>query len=338
MTDWGSVSLRDGVRIDLTSGETFLADGTRPDADIVALSHAHGDHLYSSAPSGVICSELTAALAGARRSGTGTVPRTTHPAVEQVPAGHIPGSRATIVTDDDGTTYCYTGDFSTRDRFLLEGFDPEGLASTYDVDVLIMETTYGKPEYEFEDQATLERRILEWLEETSDTPVVLFGYTLGRAQELELLVERSDRQRLFVTDAIARLNGVIEAHADVTFDAESYDEDVTLGPGDALVAPTQLNRASFLEEIAEGEDAITAGFSGWAIDRSFKYRRGYDEGFVLTDHADFSELTATVAAIDPDRVYTQHGFADRFASHLEATLDVEARSLKNNQTALDEFG
>ncbi|WP_458204507.1 mRNA 3'-end processing factor [Haladaptatus sp. NG-SE-30] len=337
MTAEASVSLRDGVRIDLTTGETVVADATEPTGDAIVLSHAHGDHLYTQAPAGVICSDLTARLATARRKDEGLLPRTTHPAVEQVSAGHVPGSRATIVEDSDGTTYLYTGDFSTRDRFALDGFDAEMVAAKYDVDVLITETTYGKPEYVFEDQKTLERRIVDWLNDTYDTPVILFGYTLGRAQELELLVNRSERERLFVTEAIDRLNEIIADARDVTYDAEPYGRDVTIGPGDALVLPAQTNKLSFVDHIVETTGAMKAGFSGWAIEDSFKYRGDFDETFVLSDHSDFSELTTTVEIVNPSRVYTQHGFADEFAAYIDAEFDVDARSLKKNQTSLDEF-
>ena len=237
MTATGAVSLRDGARIDLATGETFVADATEPDGDIVTLSHAHGDHLYVHAPTSVICSDLTARLTVARREDEGSLSRTSHPAIEQVPAGHIPGSRATIIEDNDGTTYLYTGDVSTRNRFTLDGFDAETVTAEYDIDVLVTETTYGKPEYMFAEQDTLETRIVDWLDDTDDTPVVLFGYTLGRAQELELLVDRSERNRLFMTEATERLNEVIGPAHGVDFAAERYDREVTIGAGDALVLP-----------------------------------------------------------------------------------------------------
>ncbi|SIR65258.1 putative mRNA 3-end processing factor [Haladaptatus litoreus] len=337
MTNANAVSLRDGIQIELTTGETVVIDATKPAGDIVVLSHAHGDHLYTQAPTDVICSNLTARLASARREDEGLVSRTTHPAVTQVPAGHVPGSRATIIEDPNGTTYLHTGDFSTRNRFTLDGFDAEAVATTYDIDVLITETTYGKPDYVFADQAVLERRIVDWLNESYDTPVILFGYTLGRAQELELLVSRSDRERLFVTDAIRKLNAIIEESHDVAFDAEHYDRDTTLGAGDVLVLPAQTNKLSFVDHIVENTGAVKAGFSGWAIEDAFKYRGEYHETFVLSDHCDFSELIATVDTLHPDRVYTQHGFADEFATHLESEFDIVARSLKKNQSSLDQF-
>ena len=337
MTGAGTVSLRDGVQIDLTTGETFVADATKPSGDIIALSHAHGDHLYTRAPAGVICSGLTARLAAARREDEGSLSRKSHRAVKQVPAGHVPGSRATIIDDDDGTTYLYTGDFSTRDRFTLDGFDAKAVATDHNIDVLITETTYGTPEYVFEEQDVLETRIVNWLNDTHETPVILFGYTLGRAQELELLVNRSERERLFVTEATERINDVIGKAHGIDFGADRYRRDVTIGAGDALVLPAQTNKLSFVDHIVENTGAVKAGFSGWATEDSFKYRGDYDETFVLSDHSDFAELVATVEALNPNQVYTQHGFADAFATHLEAELDIEARSLKKNQTSLDAF-
>ncbi|MFC6724090.1 MBL fold metallo-hydrolase RNA specificity domain-containing protein, partial [Halobium palmae] len=255
---------------------------------------------------------------------------TEHPAIRQVNAGHVAGSRATYV-DDGETTFCYTGDCSTRDRAYLAGFDPEP------ADVLIVETTYGKPEYVFPEQAELERRIVDWLDDAYETPALLFGYSLGRAQKLQRLVARSERDRLFVTEAVAGVNAVIERHCDVEFGAERYRRETELGAGDALVLPSRTSKLAFVDDIAEETGAVKAGFSGWAADDSFPYRGGYDETFVLSDHCDFAELCDLVEAVDPERVYTNHGFDEAFADHLATNAGYEARPLKRNQSSLSDF-
>jgi putative mRNA 3-end processing factor len=58
--------------------------------------------------------------------------------------------------------------------------------------------------------------------------------------------------------------------------------------------------------------------------------------FPLSDHCDFRELCDLVDAVDPDRVYTQHGSADAFADHL-VTEGYDATALRANQTALGDF-
>jgi len=325
------VRLRDGIEIPVGDDETLVADAATPTGEVNVVSHAHGDHLYSDPPAEVLWSETTAELAAARRSDTPVPETVSHPAVDLLPSGHIPGARAALVEADDGRRYLYTGDVSTRDRFLMDGFDP------VDADVLVVESTYGKPGYAFPTQAECEARILEWLEDTRPSPLVLFGYTLGRAQELQLLVERSDRGECYVSEAIAELNAVIADCHGVTFDATVYGDDTDLGPDDVLVLPSQTSRLGFVDAIVEATDAITAAVSGWAVDDSYRFRTGVDAAFPLSDHCDFPELLALVEAVDPETVYTQHGFADELATEITSRLGIEAQALKRNQSTLGDF-
>lgn len=321
-----TVRLRDGIEFTLSDGTRVVCDADRPDGDVNVVSHAHGDHTPE-IETEAVCSQLTADLTTARTE----VPlhRTTDDRVELFPAGHVAGSRAALVTDPDGTRYLYTGDVSTRSRFYLEGFDP------VDADVLVVESTYGRPEFVFPDHEFVAERIVDWLADT-DEPVLLFGYALGRAQKLQLFAELAGRERIFSTKAVFRVNDVIETHLDVTFPAERFTRDTDLGPGDALVLPMTTGRIDWVNQLAEEYGAIKAGFSGWAIEDAFKFRGDYDVTFPLSDHCDFDELCALVEAVDPDQVYTTHGSTDAFADHL-TTMGYDATALRQNQTALGDF-
>jgi putative mRNA 3-end processing factor len=324
-----AVRLREGIEVEFGDGSTFVLDGTG-EGDATVVSHAHGDHLVDGADR-VVASELTAALAGVRQAGTDPV-AVDHPAVELFPAGHVAGSRAARLTDPEtGRTYLYTGDVSTRSRFYLDGFEP------VDADVLIVEATYGEPGYTFPPTEAVLAAAREWLAETMGTVVLLFGYALGRAQKLQRLLADSARSRVFVTDAIANLNAAIESYLDVTFGSRRYTSDTELEAGDALVLPMGTTRIGWVESLVEAHDARTAGFSGWAVDDSFVYRRGFDRGFVLSDHCDFDELVELVEAVDPETVYTQHGAAEALAQYLATDRAYEAVALKEHQSTLGDF-
>ena len=324
------VRLRDGVEIDLATGKRFVADAATPDGDVNFVSHAHGDHLYDSPPGDVVCSALTARLAALRRDGVAPDFRTEYPGVELLPSGHVPGSRAALV-DDSERRVLYTGDVSTRDRFFLSGFEP------VDADVLVVESTYGKPAYEFPAQDVLEDRIVSWFEEMRGTPLLCFGYTLGRAQEVQRLVRRADRGRLFVTRAIQDVNEIVEDACDVSFEATLYERDQELREDDVLVLPSQTSRRQFVSDIAAETGAAKVGFSGWAIDDSYRFRADLDAAFTLSDHCDYPELLALVEAVDPEVVYTQHGFADELATRVQSELGIRAQALKRNQSTLGDF-
>ncbi len=323
-----AVRLRDGIEVELADGQTIICDG--PGAgDHTVVSHAHGDHLVDDAEA-IVASALTATLAGLRQEKTPTAVE--HPTIELYKAGHIAGSRAARITDPTtGRDYLYTGDCCPRDRFYLDGFEPPA------ADVLIIETTYGKPQYTFPPTATVVDRMVDWLQETMDEVVILFGYALGRAQKLQRVLARSPRETIYVTDAIATLNTAIEAACDITFPVQQYDTDTELTPGDALVVPMQTTRLNWVQSLVDTHDAVTAGVSGWAVDESFIYRRGVDEGFVLSDHADFAELVDIVTTVDPERVYTCHGAVDTFADYLTHHHGYETRALKPDQSTLADF-
>jgi len=326
------VRLGRGVTVDLASGDRVVFDGTAP-GEVRVLSHAHADHQVGRNAGPVVCSPLTAALVETRQNTSIEV--ADQPAnVDLLNAGHVAGSRAALVTDPDtGRRYLYTGDVCPRDRFYLDGFDPPDA----DVDVLILETTYGTPDYRLPPTDEVLDEIHDWLADTRDRIAVTYGYSLGRAQKLQRIAADADRGRVFVTDTVADVNAVIEAHLDVSFDVERLDDDSNLRPGDVLVSPAGAARGSAVGRLLDREDVVTAGFSGWAIDRSFRFRRGYDAGFPLSDHADFDELVGIVRAVDPDRVYTHHGFAEAFASHLTTEHGYETRALRKHQATLADF-
>lgn len=328
------------------SASTIVADARSATGDVNLVSHAHADHTFRSAPETVVCSAETAAIAEAR-TGTGFEFVERAPGIELVPAGHVVGSRAAIIDLEDATDgsaagrYCYTGDFSIRDRCYLEGFDPHAV----DADALVVETTYGLPEYRFPAQGELEAEITDWLRDNDDRPLFLFGYSLGRAQKLQWLASEApaaDRnggdREILVSESIRDVNRAIETatDGDLAFPGRPYDSLRGL-TDEIVILPSNQARADWVETVVDREGGLKAGFSGWAVDDSFLYRGDYDVTFPLTDHCDFDELLETVRAIDPDVVYTQHGFDEAFADRLATEYGYRAQPLKKDQTTLEEF-
>ncbi|WP_339103074.1 mRNA cleavage and polyadenylation specificity factor-like protein [Haloterrigena salinisoli] len=353
-----TVRHRDGIHFERETDPrpSVVADARSAVGSINVVSHAHADHTFRTTPDTVVCSAETAAIAEAR-TGTGFEFVESAPGVDLVPAGHVVGSRAALfdleAPDGDVRRYCYTGDFSTRDRCYLEGFDPDAI----DADVLVMETTYGLPKYRFPSQADLEAEITDWIHDNDDRPLFLFGYSLGRAQKLQWIAREATgssggagasdddgngsndcAREILVSDSIRDVNEAIEAATDgrLAFPGRPYESLRGL-TDEIVILPSNQARADWVEAAVERENALKAGFSGWAVDDSFPYRGNYDVTFPLTDHCDFDELLETVRAIDPEVVYTHHGFDEAFADRLETEHGYRARPLKRDQTTLEEF-
>lgn len=316
---------KDGIHVDRE--KLFVADSRSSKGDTNIVSHAHFDHLHLD-ENEVVCSSETASLAEARTGNEVSHVEETEE-VKLVPSGHIVGSRAALIEGDE--TVLYTGDFATDDRAYIEGFE------AVDADILVIESTYGVPSYSFPDQREVEKRIADWVCST-DRPLFLFGYSLGKAQKIQSIVQKATERPIVAHGSVEKMNEAVENLTDQEFRAESYTNNKNvLKQNGIFIGPTRSAKSDSMNKFIDKADGLKAGFSGWASSDSYKYRGGYDETFVLSDHADFDGLVNTVKKVDPEKVYTTHGFDEAFAAYLSNELGFNAKALKKNQTSLTDF-
>jgi putative mRNA 3-end processing factor len=62
--------------------------------------------------------------------------------------------------------------------------------------------------------------------------------------------------------------------------------------------------------------------------RGARRRRGYERGFVLSDHADWPGLIQTVKETGAKTVYVTHGQSDVVSRYLQESLRLEAMPLE----------
>ena len=74
--------------------------------------------------------------------------------------------------------------------------------------------------------------------------------------------------------------------------------------------------------------APQTGFaSGWMAVRGARRRRGYERGFVLSDHADWAGLVETVRQSKAQQVYVTHGQSDVLARYLNEVEGISSEPL-----------
>jgi DNA ligase 1 len=293
------------------------------------VSHAHSDHIGNHRE--VILSTITARLMTARLPGNRVehqlefrVPFSFRNAqITLYPAGHIYGSAQAHVFFE-GESLLYTGDFKLR-----QGKSAEPIEWCKS-DTLIMETTYGLPRYIFPptDQviAQLVKFCVEAIEE--DTTPILFGYSLGKAQEI-LAALFGSGLRISLHPTVFRMTKLYEALQDRLPPYSLYrPQDL---PGSVLICPPSANRTRLVQSI---KPRRTAMLTGWALNPGANYRFQCDVAFPLSDHADYSDLLKYVELVQPQRVFTLHGYANEFAEDLRRR-GVEAWALgEDNQLEL----
>lgn len=325
------------LRIEFKNGDLHLPalglwlDAHRPvkGEERVFVSHAHSDHIARHRE--VILSAPTARLMQARLGGT----RQEHvlPYRESRhfgrgsaacdlslwPAGHIFGS-AMVLLKAGGRSLLYTGDFRLRPGLSAEPCEPQR------ADILIMETTFGRPEYVFPPVAEVVEGIIRFCGEAlarNEIPVLL-GYSLGKSQELLCSLADSGLE-VMVHESIHKVTKVFEElgqrfPAYEPFSAEGARGKVLLCP------PSARESAAW----ARLDRTRTAVVTGWAVDQSCRYRYQCDAAFPLSDHADFPDLVEFVERIEPRKVFTVHGFATDFAETLR-DLGFDAQALGQDE-------
>jgi DNA ligase 1 len=280
------------------------------------ISHAHADHF--SRPKRAICSVETAHLLIRR---FGLKPETLNPLVpgesmmfdgwelRLVPAGHVVGSSMLHLTRlADGATLLYTGDFKTKACRTCE------VARPIAADSLIMESTFGRPDFIFPAREETEQAIIRFVMtaiEDGEVPV-LFAYALGKAQELAALLA-ANGLNITAHPAVIEMNEACrEIHVPLP-ELLPWDADMT--SGHVLLCPPNAVRSQKLRRLKRRRTAMV---TGWGVQPSARYRYQVDEVFPLSDHADHAELHAFVEAVNPQVVFTVHGFTREFAAELRS--------------------
>lgn len=322
------ISLGSGIIVEYGALKFALDPKIPAPVDYTFVSHAHLDHVHTpSIKSKVIASRATKKLAIIRGYDLGETIEHVE-GVKLLDSGHILGSRAICIGDE----VIYTGDAAGRERAFL------AKCKTRRARTLIIETTFGSPEYVFPEVQTVIKEVNEMIARAFERgkAVVLMGYLLGKAQVLSYLF--SMWAPLYVHERVARMNDIYR-ECGVKMRAEKAIsenmEGLPSGPF-VMVAPMMNSTSDFIRRLKKSHGAVLAVFSGWAVDRGYRSMMGVDFAFPLSDHCDHRELLSIVNEVSPELVYTTHGFTEEFAQELRR-LGYDAKPLNGYQSDLTQY-
>ena len=295
----------------------FYIDPWRP-VERAVITHAHADHarpgmqhyLVSNAGMPLYRARLgkDASLQGLDYSESITLGNAK---VSLHPAGHVLGSAQVRVESSDGV-WVASGDYKL-------GFDPTCMPfEPAQCDTFITESTFGLPIFRWQSTAEIWADIISWWQTNARAgrASVLYCYSLGKAQRvLAGLVTSTDIGPIITHGAVAKLNDAY-AEAGVSLPKTQMVSDTSDKASlrrALVVAPPGAAGSTWLKRFEPYTDAFA---SGWMAVRGMRRRRGCDTGFVLSDHADWSELLAAIKSSGAQRVLVTHGYVDELVHHL----------------------
>ena len=229
-------------------------------------------------------------------------------------AGHVIGS-VEFEINTPGGTVLYTGDMCTEETFTMEP------ATKVDCDILVIETTFGAPMFNFPKRADVAVEIYQWAVNTVVQGRIPTFKTdsIGNAQEVISILNQytnlpvvTNKSATTVTDVYRSRGYNLES-----VDAESDEGKELLDSGKCAIITPKGSKP-----FKPNQD--TALTSGWATIMGRKRT-----AFPLSDHADYKGLMGFIRGVKPKRVLTFHGgnFTKDFHNHVRKTLGIAAAPL-----------
>ena len=221
------------------------------------------------------------------------------------PAGHVPGS-AQIKVTVKGESWVASGDYKTVADGLSEPFEP------VKCHVFISECTFGLPVFKWTPQDQLAHQINSWwAKNKSEGRTSLLGaYALGKAQRLLTTVD-TNIGPILTHGAIENTNEVLRGQGIALPDTIRVTPDLNVKdhPGALVLATPGALAQSWARRFAP---ASTAFASGWMALRGVRRRRAADQGFIVSDHADWDGLNTAIKETEAEKIFVTHGYTSQF--------------------------
>jgi len=270
------------------------------------VTHGHSDHARGG-HSAVLATPETLAIMetrygpqpGGQSIGYDETIRVGEVDVRFVPAGHVLGS-AQIVLEHAGERVVVSGDYKRRSDPTCPCFVP------VPCDIFITEATFGLPVFRHPDTGSEIDRLLHRLHADPNRCVLVGAYALGKAQRIIAeLRERGHHDPIYMHGALERL---CKLYQDLGVDLGDLRQ-ATGAPkeelkGKIVIAPPGALNDRWSRRLP---DPVTAMASGWMRIRQRARQRNVELPLIISDHADWDELTSTIRELKPTEVWITHG-------------------------------
>lgn len=223
------------------------------------------------------------------------------------PAGHIPGS-AQILIEDAGARVVVTGDYKRVPDSTCEPFE---LVQT---DILVTEATFGLPVFRHPHPMTEIQKLLRSLSQFPHRVHLIGAYALGKTQRVvRLLREAGYDEPIYLHGAQMRLCLQYEAMGINLGNIQPATMDRRTGfNGGVVIAPPSALKDRWSRRF---DDPVIAMASGWMTIKQRAKQSLVELPLVISDHADWDELTDTIAETAASTVWITHGREDALAYH-----------------------
>ena len=304
----------------------FYIDPARPVPRAV-ITHGHGDHARPGNEHVLATPETVAIMRqryGELAGGTLQATRYGEPvalngvSVCLVPAGHVLGS-AQLVIEYKGVRIVVSGDYKRRPDPTCPSFQPQRC------DLFVTEATFALPVFRHPPDRHEIDKLLHSLQLYPERCQLVGVYALGKCQRVVALL------RVAGYDAPVYMHGALLGLTELYQSLGIDLGDVRLATGVArdelkgkiVLAPPMALADRWTRRLP---DPVIALASGWMRVKQRAKARGIELPLVISDHADWDELTQTLDEVGAAEIWVTHGREEALV-HYAAQTGRRARAL-----------
>ena len=301
----------------------FYIDPVRSGVDRAVVSHGHSDHARPGHGAVLATPETLEAMsvrygeafAGSRQLAPyGAITCIGDVDVRLVPAGHVMGS-AQVEVKWKGLTMVCTGDYKRRADPTCRPFE------VIPCNIFISEATFALPVFRHPDSPGEVAKLLASIRAFPDRAHLLGAYAFGKAQRvIREIRDAGYSETIYIHGAMKALCDMYERLGvdlgplePATLEKKQRSESQKFA-GKIIICPPSASSTTWAQLFP---DPVIAFASGWMNIRQRAKAGGIELPLVLSDHADWDELTNTVREVNPEELWVTHGRDDALARWAE---------------------
>ncbi len=301
----------------------FYIDPVRGGVDRAVVTHGHSDHARAGHGAVLATPETLEAMAvrygeaftqSRQPAPYGATTRIGDVDVRLIPAGHVIGS-AQVEVKWKGLTMVCTGDYKRRSDPTCQPFE------VVPCNVFISEATFALPVFRHPDSPGEVAKLLASIRAFPDRAHLVGAYAFGKAQRIiRELRNAGYNETIYIHGAMKELCDMYERLGvdlgpmePATLEQRQKGESEKFA-GRIIICPPSASNTPWAQRFP---DPVVAFASGWMSIRQRAKAGGIELPLVLSDHADWDELTQTVREVNPDELWVTHGRDDALARWAE---------------------
>lgn len=303
----------------------FHIDPLRP-VPRALVTHGHSDHARPGHEAVLATPETLAIMALRLGAGAGRGEPVVYGVTRRIgavdvtlhPAGHVLGS-AQILIEHRGFRLVVSGDYKRAADPTCAPFE------LVRCDAFVTEATFGLPVFRHPPASAEVAKLLEHRRLFPESAHLVGAYTLGKAQRVIALLREAGYERpVYLHGAVERMTDLYREHGVPLGETPKVaaGERTKLG-GEIVVCPPSAIADLWARRFPS---PVAAFASGWMRVRARARQKGVELPLVISDHADWDGLCATIRETGCSELWVTHGAEDALV-HWATGEGLDARPL-----------